>query len=36
LFSDFHSISLLNWIYCTATAAYYFWTVVRSENHVLS
>ena len=36
LFSDFHSISLLNWIYCAATAAYYFWTVVRSENHVLS
>ena len=26
LFSDFHSISLLNWIYCAATAAYYFWT----------
>ena len=36
LFSDFHSISLLNWIYCAATAAYYFWTVVRSENHVFS
>ncbi len=33
LFSDFHSISLLNWIYCAATAAYYFWTSwLRSDN----